>query len=79
MQADVMQGQWQHIHGKVRERWSKITNDDLDRIEGHPDQLASLIQERYGYARDRAEQEVDTFLREMNDRLGDTARMTKRK
>jgi len=75
MNVDVIQGKWRQIRGKVRERWGKITDDDLDRIEGRADQLVGLLQEKYGYARERAQKEVDAFLKGMNGRLqgaGDT-------
>ncbi len=48
--------------GKIKERWGKITDSDLDRIEGKREQLAGLLQEKYGYAKERTEKEIDQFL-----------------
>jgi len=45
------------VKGKVKEQWGKLTDDDLDVIAGRQDQLEGKIQERYGYAKDKAKQE----------------------
>jgi uncharacterized protein YjbJ (UPF0337 family) len=64
MNDDVLMGQWKQIRGKVREWWGDLTDDDVDMINGKREQLIGRLQERYGYSRDRAMQEVDTRLRE---------------
>ncbi|MBL8828789.1 MAG: CsbD family protein [Planctomycetaceae bacterium] len=61
MNTDTLAGQWKQLKGKIQERWSKLTDDDLGVIEGKREQLVGKIQERYGYAKDRAEQEVARF------------------
>jgi uncharacterized protein YjbJ (UPF0337 family) len=61
MNRDQMAGNWKQMKGKVKEKWGKLTDDDLTVIEGKADQLAGKIQERYGYAKDRAEKEVSEF------------------
>lgn len=63
MNRDTMQGNWKEIKGKAKERWGKLTNDDLDVIEGKADQLAGKIQQRYGKSKDEADREVDEFCR----------------
>ena len=62
MNADVLKGKWLQLKGKVRSQWGKLTDDELDQINGNSEQLVGLLQERYGYAKDRAQREVDTFL-----------------
>ncbi len=62
MNADTLKGQWHQIKGSAKEHWGKLTSDDLDRVEGQSERLIGLLQERYGYARDRAQREVDEFL-----------------
>ncbi len=68
MNVDIIQDRWEYLHGKIREKWNKLTDDDLDQIKGGYDQLVSLLQAKYGYARDRAQHEVDAFLKAMKVR-----------
>lgn len=62
MASDVLEGNWKQILGSVKEAWGKLTDDDLTVIEGKRDQLAGKLQERYGWDKHRAEQEIDTFV-----------------
>ncbi len=71
MNEDTMRGQWTQIKGRVREQWGKLTNDDLDQIQGRAEQLVGRVQERYGIARDEAKRQVDDWLR--NTRMEPTA------
>lgn len=61
MNQDTLKGQWTQLKGAVREQWGKLTNDDLDQIQGRSEQLVGKIQERYGVARDEAERQVDSW------------------
>jgi uncharacterized protein YjbJ (UPF0337 family) len=63
MNEDILKGQWTQLKGRVREQWGKLTDDDLDRIQGKSEQLIGRLQERYGWQRDQAQREVDTWLR----------------
>ena len=58
MNQDEVSGNWKQFKGKVKEKWGKLTDDDMTVIEGKRDQLVGKIQERYGYAKDQAEREV---------------------
>ena len=62
MNADVFKGKWHQLKGEVKSRWGKLTDDDLDRVEGDTEQLVGRVQERYGYARDEARKEVAAFI-----------------
>jgi uncharacterized protein YjbJ (UPF0337 family) len=62
MNEDVLKGQWKQAKGHVREWWGKVTDDDVDRINGKGEQLVGVLQERYGWTRERAKQEMDTRL-----------------
>jgi len=64
MNEDTLKGQWLQIKGSVRERWGKLTNDDLDQIQGGAEQLVGKVQERYGMAKDAAKREVDEWLKD---------------
>jgi uncharacterized protein YjbJ (UPF0337 family) len=68
MNWDRIEGSWMDFRGKVKERWGKLTNDDLDVIRGKRDQLMGRIQERYGRTRDEAEREINDWLDEEDDR-----------
>jgi uncharacterized protein YjbJ (UPF0337 family) len=61
MNTDTLKGQWHQIKGEAKVRWGKLTDNELDQIEGNAEKLVGLVQERYGYARDRAEKEVKDF------------------
>ncbi len=61
MNWDQMAGKWKQVKGQVREKWGKLTDDDLDVIAGRRDQLIGRLQERYGLARDEAERQADAF------------------
>jgi len=61
MNWDIAKGQWKQFRGQVQEQWGKLTDDDLDQIEGTRDQLLGAVQKRYGIARDEAEQQVKKF------------------
>lgn len=63
MNRDTMKGRWKQLKGRVKERWGALTNDDLARIDGEREALLGAMQERYGWARERAENELDSFLK----------------
>jgi uncharacterized protein YjbJ (UPF0337 family) len=64
MNRDTLKGQWMQVKGKVREKWGKLTDDDVAMVQGNAEQLIGKLQERYGYARDEAEREMDRWLSE---------------
>jgi uncharacterized protein YjbJ (UPF0337 family) len=63
MNSDQWQGKWKQVKGSIKERWGKLTDDDLDVIAGQRDQLAGRIQERYGIAKEAARKQVDEWMR----------------
>jgi uncharacterized protein YjbJ (UPF0337 family) len=63
MNWDQIGGMWKQLRGKAREKWGKLTDDDIDIIAGKRDQLIGKLQERYGYDREIAEREVDEWQR----------------
>jgi uncharacterized protein YjbJ (UPF0337 family) len=65
MNWDRIEGNWHQMKGKAVEQWGKLTNDDLDRLDGKREQLIGRIQECYGITRDEAEKQVT----EWSDRL----------
>jgi uncharacterized protein YjbJ (UPF0337 family) len=68
MNEDIFAGQWRQMRGELKSWWGKLTDDDFDIIGGQKDKLIGLVQEKYGYARDHAEQEVERRLKEFGDK-----------
>ena len=64
MNEDKIKGQWKQLTGKLKAKWGKLTDDDLQVAEGNRDYLAGKIQERYGIARDEADTQFQDVHRE---------------
>lgn len=67
MNWDRIEGNWRQIKGKAKVQWGKLTDDDLDIIEGKREQLSGKIQERYGIARDEADKQIASWEKSSND------------
>ena len=61
MNWDMIEGNWKQFQGHVKEKWGKLTDDDLGLIAGKRDQLSGRIQESYGITKDQAERQVKLF------------------
>jgi uncharacterized protein YjbJ (UPF0337 family) len=61
MNSDQLKGKWKQLKGSVKERWGKLTDDDIDVIDGQHDQLIGKVHERYGVAREVAQKQVDEW------------------
>ena len=68
MNRDMLAGQWKQMRGTLKSWWGKLTDDDVDTIQGDAEKFLGKLQERYGYSRDQAEREVDEFLTTPTDR-----------
>jgi uncharacterized protein YjbJ (UPF0337 family) len=66
MNEDKIEGQWKQLRGKLKTRWGKLTDDDLDVAEGNADYLTGKIQERYGIAKDEAREQLRVFERDID-------------
>ena len=62
MNRDILKGQWMQLKGKIRQQWGKLTDDDLDKIQGNAEMLIGRIQEQYGKTREQAEKELDRWM-----------------
>jgi uncharacterized protein YjbJ (UPF0337 family) len=58
MNWDRIEGNWKQFKGQAQQQWGKLTNDELDQVEGRREELVGRIQEKYGIARDEAERQV---------------------
>jgi uncharacterized protein YjbJ (UPF0337 family) len=61
MNWDQIAGNWTQFKGYVKEKWGKLTDDDLNVIAGKKDQILGRLQERYGYSKEQAEKEIDSL------------------
>lgn len=71
MNKDILEGKWKQIRGEAKAWWGKLTDDDLDRAAGKLEVLAGIIQEKYGYSRERAMEEIDKHVTEYEAKLKD--------
>jgi len=69
MNQDIFAGQWKQMRGELKSWWGKLADDDFDKIGGQKDKLIGVVQEKYGYAREKAQQEVERRLKEYGDKM----------
>jgi uncharacterized protein YjbJ (UPF0337 family) len=62
MNEDILKGKWKELKGEIKEKWGSLNDDDLAQVEGKEEQLLGLLQQRYGYARETAEEEYKGFM-----------------
>ncbi len=62
MNQDILKGKWHQVKGDVRSWWGDLTDDDVQGIQGDTETFLGKLQERYGYTREKAQQELDEFL-----------------
>lgn len=65
MNQDIIKGKWSQLSGKLKEKWGKLTDDDVNRLEGHREYLIGKLQERYGIAKEKADVQVKEFERSL--------------
>jgi uncharacterized protein YjbJ (UPF0337 family) len=63
MNWDQIEGNWKIYRGKIKERWGKLTDGDLDVIAGQYDQLLGHIQKTYGMVRKDAKRQIEEFMK----------------
>jgi uncharacterized protein YjbJ (UPF0337 family) len=71
--AETFEEQWPHLRGQVKGWWDRLSESDLDQVSGQKARLIRLVQDKYGYARERAEQEIDRRFREHSEAKGEAA------
>ena len=62
MNKEILKGKWSQLRGEAKFQWGKLTDDELDQLQGNYDKIVGKLQERYGYGKERAKKEVDTFF-----------------
>lgn len=66
MNWDQIEGRWKELKGQFRQKWNKLTDDDYEQIGGKKDELVGRLQKHYGYSKEDAERELDTFSRDLH-------------
>ncbi len=61
MNNEILKGKWNQIKGKVKSKWAKLTDDDIQRINGDFDKLVGAIQEKYGKAYEEVKKEIENL------------------
>lgn len=68
MNWDQIEGNWTEMKGKARQQWGKLTNDELDVVNGKRDELIGRLQAKYGLTKEEAERQVDNWSKDMETR-----------
>lgn len=63
MNSEQLEGKWEQVKGQIKEKWGKLTDNDLTVIKGKKDQLLGKLHERYGLGKEEAERELSGFLK----------------
>jgi len=69
MNKDIFEGKWKEMRGQIKEWWGKLTDDDLDRVGGNAEQIVGLLQQKYGYTRQRAEEEFNRRIKDVKKKV----------
>jgi uncharacterized protein YjbJ (UPF0337 family) len=72
MNKDILKGKWMQMRGDLRKQWGKLTDSDMDQIQGDAEKFIGKLQERYGYNREQAEKELNDYM----NRSGEKPRRT---
>ena len=73
MNKDILKGKWTQMKGGIRKQWGKMTDDDVDQIQGDMEKFIGKLQERYGYGREQAEKELNDFMNSPDEKDRRTA------
>lgn len=66
MDQDKIKGNWREIKGKLRQKWGKLTDNEITSMQGSYEELSGKLQKIYGYQKDKVQKEIDAFLNEHN-------------
>ncbi len=61
MNRDQIEGKWRQIRGEIKKQWGKLTDSELDQVEGNMDVLVGKIQEKYGGTREEIRRRLDAM------------------
>ena len=64
MNKDLLAGKWKQLKGKIKEEWNELTDDELDAVAGRTEQIADIVQERYGIEQERAKERPEELAKD---------------
>ncbi len=64
MNPDILKGKLKELKGQAKQKWSKLTDDDFELIQGKKEELLGVLQKRYGYSKEEAQKEIEQFEKE---------------
>jgi len=67
MNKDIFEGKWKEMRGQIKEWWGELTDDELEQAAGNAEKIVGLLQQKYGYTRERAEEEFNRRIKEAKD------------
>ena len=62
MNEDIFKGKWKELKGRVKAKWGNLTDDDVTKVEGQSEKLVGILQVKYGYSKDKAQEEYNQFM-----------------
>jgi len=62
MNEDIFKGKWKELKGSVKEKWGDLTDDEVTEVEGQSEKLVGILQTKYGYSKDKAQEEYNQFM-----------------
>jgi uncharacterized protein YjbJ (UPF0337 family) len=69
MNKDIFEGKWKEMRGQIKEWWGKLTDDELEQAGGNAEQIVGLLQQKYGYTRERAEEEFNRRIKDVKEKV----------
>jgi uncharacterized protein YjbJ (UPF0337 family) len=79
MNKDVFEGKWKQIRGQAKGWWGRLTDDDLNKVAGKFESFVGLLQEKYGYSRERAQEELEKHVNEYETNMNRKTEPTPRR
>ena len=67
MNNDIFEGKYKEMRGQFKEWWGKLTDDELEQAGGNADQIVGLLQQKYGYTREHAEEEFNQRIKDVKE------------
>jgi uncharacterized protein YjbJ (UPF0337 family) len=68
MNIDIVERHWQEVKGRIKEWWEDLTDADLDKVGGNSEQLVTMLQHKYGYTKEHAEDQLSQLVESINVR-----------